>query len=315
MSKIIRLVAFVLAFALCACAQKDPLPSWNDTALKAEITGFVQASLNKASPSYIAEEERVAVFDNDGTLWQEQPVVEMDFIKTLIAEKVKENPALKNDKDLQAIAKGDIAYLQAHPKALDNILSKVYANMSIEQYAARAAAFLQSATHPALNKKYTELTYKPMRELMAYLRANGFKVYICSGGSQNFMRVFAKTLYGVPPENVIGMLQKHVYEVKDGRGDIYLTALTISANDMKEKPVGIEGRTGRVPVFAAGNVRSNGDIEMLSYSMNSPRSFQLLIYHDDAEREFTYNDSNSLSAAKANNWHIVSMKSDWKEIF
>ncbi len=307
---------FLLLFYYLSCSVNSPLPSWNDTQVKESIIKFIDNVTRKNSNNFLPEEQRIAVFDNDGTLWQEQPVVQLEFIKERIKELAKNNKSLESSTAYNALISDNIEYLIKNPKESESLMLLPSKNISVTLYQKEVSQFLKNAIHPTLKKPYTDLSYQPMQELLNYLRKNNFKIYICSGGLVDFMRVFSENLYNIPPENVIGASQKKVFKaMEDGSFDIYLMPETISSNDMKEKPVGISNAIGRYPVFVCGNVRSNGDIEMLTYSRQHAPSFQLLINHDDDVREFAYKDSGSLKAAAEQNFHVVSMKNDWKTIF
>lgn len=317
MKKLFPLACFIL-FAILIflkIAMVDPLPSWNDTHVKNNILTFVNDATNPSSHGYIAPEKRIAVFDNDGTLWQEQPTAEIAFLTTLIEHKISQDPSFAKQPAVDAVLNGDKSYLEKNPHDIYSLIQSVHEGMPVTEYQRLARHFLDTTRHPKLHKKYTDLTYKPMVELLNYLRANGFNIYICSGGSQDFMRIFAEQAYGVPPQNVIGLTKREKFIPHDRGGDILITGQIIYTNNQDEKPVGIWDRTGRTPVIVGGNVRSNGDIAMMQYGMNNPHSLQLMIVHDDPIREFKYTDSDSIQTSLKNNWNLVRMKSDWKIIF
>jgi phosphoserine phosphatase len=311
-------LALLVALPFQALAA-DPLPSWNDGPVKQSIIDFVTRATTEGSPGYIPPEERIATFDNDGTLWQEQPVVQAQFLKEQVQAKVKEDVSLAKRQPFKAVLEGDLALLStlAEPEVME-LVAATHAGMTQEEFDREVKAFFLSARHPKLGVPYTQLTYVPMLELMRYLRAHGFQTWICSGGGTDFMRVVSEDTYGVPPQQVIGSDLKEKFDDNHGRPVLRREAHVEHINDKAGKPVGIEQRIGRKPVFAAGNVRSGGDIQMLQYTKEQSRpGFALLIHHDDAAREFAYEEKNdaSLKAARAGGWTVVSMRQDWRRVF
>lgn len=307
MAKVCLIIFGLFIAGGCASVQ-EPLPSWNDTAVKSDILGFVKKVTDEKSPGYVRPEDRIAVFDNDGTLWQEQPTAELVFVQEKLGAAVRDNPKLAERQPYKALFTKDSKYLKNN---LGQLLATTYAGNTTEETRKEVRQFLEQSKHPKFNRRYTELTYLPMQELVNYLKDNGFSVYICSGGSEDFIRAFATETYGIPPENVIGTQLEKVFqnnEIKFGNGVSHV-------NDMSGKPVGIDQRLGKRPVFAGGNVRSNGDIEMLDYTKKAADGFSILIYHDDPEREFSYTDSESLKAAAKNGFKVIDMKNDWKTVF
>lgn len=296
----------------------DPLPSWNDGSVKRGLLDFV-ARVTQNGADLVPLDERIAVFDNDGTLWQEKPVVEGAFTLARLDEMAKANPALREKQPFEAALDHDAAMLRE--EGLDGVLQIITAThtgMTDDVYRAQVLQFLATARHPRFKAPYTSLTYLPMLELLRLLRANGFTTYICSGGDVDFMRVFATGTYGIPPEHVIGTrFEKKLMTARDGKSFLLREPKIESINDKETKPIGIDREIGKRPIFAAGNVRSGGDIAMLRYTHDVPGSFQLVINHDDAERESAYaeKDGATLAAAKAGNFSVVSMKNDWKVIF
>ncbi|MBN8465702.1 haloacid dehalogenase-like hydrolase [Corallococcus exiguus] len=311
-------LALLLAIPLQALAA-DPLPSWNDGPVKQSIIDFVTRATTEGSPGYIPSEERIATFDNDGTLWQEQPVVQGAFLLEQVKAAVKEDASLAKRQPFKAVLEGDMALLSSmeEPQLME-LFAATYAGKTQEELAREARAFFQTARHPKLGVPYTQLAYAPMLELLQYLRANGFQTWISSGGGTDFMRVVSEDTYGIPPQQVIGSDLKEKFDEGNGHPVLRREARLDHLNDKAGKPVGIEQHIGRRPVFAAGNVRSGGDIQMLQYTKEQPRpGFSLLINHDDAEREFAYQEKNgaSLKAAREGGWTVVSMRQDWKRIF
>lgn len=295
------------------------LKSWNDGPAKAEIVDFVRRAVAEVPP-----EERVAVFDNDGTLWCEKPAyIQLDFLVRRLAEQAAAEPSLADKQPYQAAAAGDLAWfgdaITKHYNGDDSQLKVLAggvlsANTAIttEEHAARVVAFFAEARHPTLDRPYTACGYAPMVELLRYLEANGFTNYIVSGGGRDFMRPVTAALYGIPPERVIGSAVGLIFS----DGDLKTTAQPEILNDGPIKPVRIWDRIGRRPILAAGN--SNGDIEMLQYAQGGPHpSLALLVLHDDAEREFDYvaGAEKSLNLAQTHGWTVASIRQDWETVF
>jgi phosphoglycolate phosphatase-like HAD superfamily hydrolase len=322
-----RRVVLGAAVALCLCVPvaartADPLPSWNPGPAKQAILTYV-AKVTRPGPDFVPVEERVAVFDNDGTLWSEQPlynqiVFVLDRVKTMVAK----DPSLRQKPAFAAVADGDMGSIgKLGEKDLLEMVAVTQAGLTPEQHQAFAAAWLKTARHPKFGKPYTALTYKPQLELLAYLRASGFKTWIVSGGEVQFMRAFTQTAYGVPPEQVIGTSLKTRFAAGDGKASLTFLPELNSLDDGPGKPANIALQIGRAPLVAVGN--SDGDQQMLEYSAASPRpNLQLLVHHDDAEREFAYDRASkigrldkALDEAAARGWTVVSMKRDWRTIF
>ncbi|MFO7596896.1 MAG: HAD family hydrolase [Desulfocurvibacter africanus] len=298
----------------------DPLPSWNDGPTKQAVLNFITAATTEGGPGFVPQEERIAVFDNDGTLWPEQPLAQVQFALARVRDMAERDPSLKERQPFKAALAGDLAYFAhdtGHAKAME-LLAATHANMTQEAFEAEVRRFFATARHPTLNAPYTTLAYAPMVELLVHLRAHGFQTWICSGGGIDFIRAVSQRMYGIPPEQVIGSSLEEKFTEKSGKWVLWREPKIGFVNDKGDKPVGIDLHIGRRPVFAAGNVRSGGDVAMLVYSQgrNGP-SFQLLVNHDDAAREFAYaeKDNASLKAAKRNGWTVASIKNDWKEIF
>ena len=301
----------------------DPLPSWNDGDVKHAITQFVTGVTTEGSPDFVPSEQRIATFDNDGTLWAEQPVVQLEFVAYQIKKMAPQHPEWKSQNPYKAVLEGDTEYLindymNNHGKELFELVLATHAGVTVQDFNKMVLEFLHTAQHPKFNQSYNKTAYQPMLELLTYLRDNGFKTYLSSGGGVGFMRVIAMDTYGIVPENVIGSFAINSFEQIDGEWKIIKGSNNMFMHDGMTKPVGIDLRIGRIPIFVGGNVRSGGDIGQLTYSQtNKLPNFQLLINHDDEVREFAYSekDSASLDAAKAGGWHVVSMKQDWKRIF
>jgi len=281
---------------------EDPLSSWNDGAAKKSITEFVAKVTKEGSPDFVPMPERIATFDNDGTLWCEQPVpVQFYFALDRVKALAPQHPEWKNKEPFASLLKGDLkTALAGEDHALLELVMATHTGMTTTEFEQIVKDWLATAKHPKFKVPFIECVYQPMIELLAYLRANGFKTFIVSGGGIEFMRPWTEGVYGIPPEQVVGSSGKTNYEMRDG------------------KPVGINQHIGRKPILSAGNVFSGGDIAMLRYGQSHPgATLQLMVNHDDAAREFAYAepDDASLKAAAANGWMVVNMKNDWKQIF
>ena len=300
---------------------RDPLPSWNDGPIKRRIIDYVVRTTTAGGADFIPPDERLATFDNDGTLWVEKPTyTQVAFVLARAQRLAAANPSLKKKEPYKAALAGDVATLdQAGQKELMELFAVTSTGMTQEEFARDVAEFFATAQHPTLHLPYTALAYRPMVELLALLRERGFETWLCSGGGTDFMRVISQPLYGIPPEQVIGTSVATELISRSGRLSLVRKpALAGVVNDKEGKPVGIGLHVGRRPVFAAGNVRSGGDIAMLAYTQANRRpTFEIVIDHDDAEREFAYQEKNgeTVAAARANGWPVVSMKRDWKTIF
>ena len=301
----------------------DPLASWNEGPAKEAILEFVARTRET-----VPEVERVAVFDNDGTLWCEKPMpIQLDFILRRLAEMAEADPSLRDRQPWKAAHERDYAWLarvMAEHYAGDDTnvrtvgagIVAAFANITVDEFEASSDAFLRSASHPTLGLGYLECAYAPMVELLAHLRANGFANYIASGGGRDFMRPISDEVYGIPREGVIGSAVALAYTPDEHGGAITRQAAADYLDDGPEKPVHIWTRTGRRPVLAAGN--SNGDIEMLDFTQHRDKPYlRLLVLHDDAEREFDYvsGSEKALDRAASSNWTVVSMKNDWASVF
>jgi phosphoserine phosphatase len=318
-------ITMILGFSsmLVAAQASDPLPSWSNGPTKSAIMQFVRDVTEPGGAQYVRPEERIAAFDNDGTLWSEQPVVQLEYIAYQIKKMASQHPEWKNQDPYKAILEGDKDYLvndylNNHGKGMHELVLATHSGMTAQEFDKTVLEFFNTAQHPKFKQGYRKTAYLPMLELLAYLRKNDFKTYLSSGGGIDFMRVIAMKTYGVIPENVIGSSAIDSFEQVNGEWKIVKGSKNIFMHDGDTKPVGIYLHIGRVPIFVAGNVRSGGDIGQLTYSQtNELPNFQLLINHDDEAREFAYaeKDNASLNAAKSGKWHVVSMKKDWLRIF
>ncbi|MEI6818868.1 MAG: HAD family hydrolase [Verrucomicrobiota bacterium] len=299
------------------------LPSWNEGASKKAIISFAEKVTKEGTPGFVPAPERIAVFDNDGCLWAEQPMYfQLFFAIDRIKALAPQHPEWKEKEPFASLLNGDIkAALAGGEHALAEIVMATHAGLTTEEFEKVVTDWITTAKHPTTGKLYTEMVYQPMLELLAYLRANGFKTFIVSGGGIEFMRPWVEKAYGIPPEQVIGSSGGLKYELRDGK-PVLIKLPEIAHNDDKDgKPVGIQRHIGRRPIFAAGN--SDGDLQMLQWTAANTRpSFCLYIHHTDAEREWAYDRvshigklDKGLDEAKAKSWTVTSMKDDWKTIF
>ncbi len=295
----------------------DPLPSWNEGQLKKDIIDYVNRVSKEGSADFISIEDRIATFDNDGTLWAERPYVQELFAFYQVKKMVEADPSLAKKQPFKAVIEHDKAFFEkGGDKALIQLIAATHTGTTEEEFEKSALDFFSTATYPGRNVTINKITYLPQIELLNYLRANGFKTFICTGGTIEFVRSVSSQLYGIPKEQVIGTTFKYKYV--DSTNQIVRTAELEIFNDKVNKPVGIQEHIGKRPVFACGNEGGAGDIAMLKYSQGSKHaSFQMIVNHDDSTREFAYQekDSASLKAAAKYKWHVISMKNDWKEIF
>jgi phosphoserine phosphatase len=299
------------------------LASWNDTAPKKAVTEFVARVTKAGSPDFVPPAERVAVFDNDGTLWCEQPVyVQVAFALDRVKALAPKHPEWQDTEPFQSVLSGDLrALAAAGEKGLVEVVKATHTGMTVDEFDKAARDWLATARHPKLNRPYTECVYQPMLELLAYLQASGFKTYIVTGGTTELVRAFAERVYGVPPEQVIGTTFKTRYEVRDGKPALVILPEVDLVNDRAGKPVGIGRAIGRRPVIAVGN--SDGDFEMLEWATTAPGPrLGLLVHHTDGEREYAYDRtsrvgrlSRGLDEAAARSWVVADMKADWKTVF
>ena len=325
MSIVARLLFAIVALVVFGgtSAQSDPLPSWNDGATKARIVGFVEAVTSKGGKDYVPPAERIAVFDNDGTLWSEQPMyVQLAFALDRVDALAPEHSDWKRKQPFRAALQRDMKTLgESGEKGLLELVMATHAGMTPDEFQKTVRDWLATAKHPRFGRPYTELVFQPMLELLAYLRANGFKTYIVSGGGIEFMRAFADAVYGVPPEQVVGSSIKTRFEVRRGVPTLVRLGEIDFIDDKAGKPVGIHKFIGRRPIAAFGN--SDGDFEMLDYvTSGSGARLGLIVHHDDAEREYSYDRKSSfgrldrgLAEAPKRGWTVVSMKNDWRRIY
>jgi hypothetical protein len=317
------LIASAFFMTPVVAVAQDVLPSWNDGAAKSSIVEFVTAVTTQGGPDYVAPEDRVAVFDNDGTLWSEQPMyVQLAFALDRVKAMAPDHPEWKDAEPFKSVIAGNMEGVVASgKKGLAQIIAATHAGMSTEEFAQIASDWIATAKHPKTGKLYTQMIYQPMLELIDYLKANQFEVFIVSGGGIEFMRPWTHQVYGIPPQNVVGSSIKTKYEVQDGKPVIMRLPELNFVDDKDGKPLGINNHIGKRPIAAFGN--SDGDFEMLQWTTSGEgRRFGLLVHHDDAEREVAYDrDSHfgkldkGLEDGPKLGWTIVSMKNDWKQIF
>ncbi len=320
----ILLSAFLLVLVLPALARAaDPLASWNDTATKRAIVEFVERVTREGSPDFVAPEDRIAVFDNDGTLWSEQPVYfQLAFAMDRVKQLAPRHPEWKTRQPFQAVLEGDReALAAAGERGLLELVMATHAGITTDEFAATVKQWLATARHPRFDRPYSDLVYQPMLELLGYLRSRGFKTCIVSGGGVEFMRVFAERVYGIPPEQVIGSSIATKFEVRDGKPVLVRLPEVDFIDDKEGKPVGIHKFLGRRPLAAFGN--SDGDLQMLEWTAAGEGArFCLLVHHTDAEREWRYDREShvgrldkALDQARRRGWTVTDMQRDWKVIY
>ncbi len=323
------ILAVALAFGPTAADQAtagqttDPLPSWNDGNSKRAIMAFVAKVTKEGSPDFVPTAERIATFDNDGCLWAEQPMYfqllfALDRVKVLASH----HPEWKDQEPFASLLKGDVkGALAGGEKAIGEIVMVSHGGLTTDEFDANVKDWLATARHPVTKRPYTEMVYQPMLELLAYLRANGFKTFIVSGGGVEFVRAFAERVYGIPPEQVVGSSGKLKFDIRDGKPVLVKLPAIDFVDDKEGKPVGIEKFIGRRPIAAFGN--SDGDLQMLQWTAaGSGARFALYVHHTDAEREWAYDRTSSigrldkgLDEAAAKGWTVVDMKNEWKAIY
>jgi phosphoglycolate phosphatase-like HAD superfamily hydrolase len=331
--KSVRIAFTLLAIALLGYSTaraEDPLPSWNDGLTKQAIVDFVRATTETGGAKFVPAEERIATFDQDGTLWVEHPIYsQLIYCLDRVPVLVKAKPGLKGVEPFQTVLSGDLEAIAKLPlPEIEKIAVATLTGMTTEQFQAEVKQWLTTAKHPRWKRPYTELTYQPMQEVLKYLRANGYKTYIVTGGGQDFVRVYSEEVYGIPPEQVVGSAGATKFSY-DKEGKPVLTKvpkLLLNDNDAG-KPEGIHLMIGRRPVAAFGN--STGDRQMLEYTKaGAGVGLSMIVLHDDAEREYAYGPAQGLpntkvgaftqalyDEAKKDGWIVISMKNDWKRIF
>ena len=321
-SLLIKSLLALLLLANTAFAT-NPMPSWNDTTPKKAIVTFVEKVTKEGSPDFVPVAERIAVFDNDGTLWAEQPMYfQLLFALDRVNALAPEHPEWKTKEPFASLLKGDVkGALAGGERAMLEIVMATHAGMTTEDFEQIVKNWIAKAKHPTTKRLYTEMVYQPMLELLSYLRMNGFKTFIVSGGGIEFMRPWTEKVYGIPPEQVVGSSIKTKFELRDGKPVLVRLPEINFIDDKQGKPVGINQHIGRRPVFAFGN--SDGDLQMLQWTAagHGPR-FMGIVHHTDAEREWAYDRKShigrldkALDEAKKKGWTLVDMKKDWKRVF
>jgi phosphoglycolate phosphatase-like HAD superfamily hydrolase len=326
--KLALLCALTLAMVsfhsgLAVAQTTDPLPSWNDGKAKQSILAFVEKVTTPGSPDFVPPAERIATFDNDGTLWAEQPMYfQLFFALDRVKALAPKHPEWKGKEPFASLLKGDVkGALAGGDKAILEIVMATHAGMTTEEFEQTVKDWVASAKHPKTGRLYMEMVYQPMLELLEYLRSKGFKTFIVSGGGVEFMRPWTEKVYGIPPEQVIGSSIKTKFELRNGKPAIVRLPEINFIDDKAGKPVGINQYIGRRPIAAFGN--SDGDLQMLQWSTAGKSArFGLIVHHTDADREWAYDRKSSvgrldkaLDEAKAKGWTVVDMKNDWKIIF
>jgi phosphoserine phosphatase len=320
------LSGFVATVAICICSvanAADPLPSWNDGPAKKAILEFVAAVANVNGKDYVEPAERIAVFDHDGTLWVEYPMyTQILFAFERVKELAPQHPEWKTTQPFKALLEGDMKTVGASGmKGLMEIVVATHSGMTAAEFEMEASRWLATTKHPKFDRLYSECIYQPQLELLAYLRANGFKTFIVSGGGIQFMRPISEKNYGIPPEQVVGSSAVTEFQIKDGESVLVRQPKIAFVNDKAGKPVGIYEHIGRRPILAFGN--SDSDMQMIEYTKaGQGRRLGLFVHHTDADREYAYDRKShvgtldkALDQADANGWIIVDMKNDWKTVF
>ncbi len=301
----------------------DPLPSWNDSAPKQAIIAFVEKVTKEGSTDFVAAPERIATFDNDGTLWAEQPIYfQFAFMFDRVKALAPRHPEWKTKEPFASLLKGDVkGALAGGEKGLMEMMAATHTGMTSDEFSQVVTDWIATAKHPKTGKRYTEMVYQPMLELLTYLGANGFKTFIVSGGGIEFMRPWTEKVYGIPPEQVVGSSGKLKFEMRDGKPVLVKLPEINLIDDKAGKPVGIQQHIGRRPIAAFGN--SDGDLEMLQWTTaGSGARFALIVHHTDEKREWAYDRKShigtldkALDEAIAKGWTVVDMKKDWKRVF
>ena len=323
-SALVPIGAALLALAaLPAVKPVDPLPSWNEGAAKKAILVFVDAVTSDGGPQFVPAAERIAVFDNDGTLWAEQPIYfQLAFVMDRVKRLAPQHPEWQTHEPFQSVLRGDVkAALAGGEKSIAELVAATHTGITTDEFATVVREWIASAKHPRLRQPYDACAYRPMLELLQYLRANGFKAFIVSGSGVEFLRVFSERVYGIPPEQVVGSMGRTTYEVRAGQPVLVKQPEIDFVDDGPGKPVGIQKFIGRRPILAFGN--SDGDLQMLQWTASgSGARFAGIVRHTDEAREWAYDRTSpvgkldkALDDATAKKWTIVDMQKDWKKVF
>ena len=312
-----------LVFTSIAQAAADPLPSWDDGKARQAIVDFVTKVTKEGSPDFVPPAERIATFDNDGTLWAEQPLYfQLLFALDRVKALAPQHPEWKEKEPFASLLKGDTkAALAGGDRGIIEIIAVTHAGMTTTEFDQTVKDWIATAKHPTTGRLLTNMVYQPMLELLAYLRANGFKTFIVSGGGIEFMRAFADRVYGIPPEQVVGSSGKLKFEMRNGQPVLVKLPAIDFIDDKDGKPIGIQEHIGRRPIAAFGN--SDGDRQMLEWTQSGDGArLMMLVHHDDAAREFAYGPESKIGTfsdalmaeATEKKWTVISMKDDWKQI-
>jgi phosphoglycolate phosphatase-like HAD superfamily hydrolase len=315
--------AVVLPMLAASLAADETLPSWNDTATKRAIVTFVERVTRDGSPDFVPVPERIATFDNDGTLWAEQPVYfQIQFALDRVQALAPQHPEWKTQEPLKHLVAGDMkSFMAGGEKSVVAAVAASHAGITTVEFETAVKDWLRTARHPRTRQPFTQMAYRPMLELLEYLRANGFKTFIVSGGGVEFIRAFAEDTYGIPPEQVVGSQGKLKLEMRNGEPVLVKLPEAQFIDDKEGKPIGIQTIIGQRPIAAFGN--SDGDLQMLQWTMaGSGARFALIVRHDDAKREWAYDRKShigkldkALDEAQAKGWTVVSIQRDWKRVF
>jgi len=316
------ILILALAFSSLALAA-DPLPSWNEGATKQSIIKFVEEVTREGSPDFVPVPERIATFDNDGTLWAEQPIyTQLFFLIDRVKAMAPQHPEWKTQEPFASVLKGDLQGVTAGGEAgVVALLTATHTGMTTDEFSRIVSNWITTAKHPKTGQPFTAMVYQPMLELLDYLRANGFKTYIVSGGGIDFMRPWSERVYGIPPEQVIGTSGGLKYEMVDGRPALIKLPSLVLNDDKEGKPVGIQRHIGRRPIAAFGN--SDGDLQMLQWTCSSSGlRLCVFVHHTDSKREWAYDRGSHIGAldkgldeAKLRDWTVVDMEKDWNRVF
>ncbi|MCR9184573.1 MAG: haloacid dehalogenase-like hydrolase [Halieaceae bacterium] len=321
--KLLAVITLLLGSHFVVAQQNDSLPSWNDTAAKQAIVAFVEQVTREGSEGYVPPAARIATFDNDGNLWAEQPAYfQLFFAADRIRALAPQHPEWQTKEPFASLLKGDLEAVHAGGMAaVNDIIMATHAGMTTDEFAAIVREWVATARHPTTDRRYIDMVYQPMLELLDYLRTNEFKTFIVSGGGIEFMRPWVESVYGIPPEQVVGSSIKTRFELRDGQPVLVRLPEIDFIDDKAGKPVGINSHIGRRPLLASGN--SDGDLQMLQYTAAGagPR-LMLYLHHTDAEREWAYDRESSvgrldqgLDEARAKGWTVIDMKADWNVVF
>jgi hypothetical protein len=316
-------ISLVVALSAITAFAADPLPSWNDTAPKQAIIRFVEKVTQEGSSDFVPPAERIATFDNDGTLWAEQPIYfQLFFALDRIKALAPQHPEWETNEPFASLLKGNVkGALAGGEAAIAQIVMATHAGMTTEEFHHIVTDWIATAKHPVTGRLFTEMVYQPMLELLEFLRANGFKTFIVSGGGIDFMRPWTQRVYGIPPEQVVGSSIKTKFRMIDGKPALVRLPELNFVDDKEGKPIGIQSHIGRRPIAAFGN--SDGDLQMLQYTAagSGPR-FCVYVHHTDAQREWAYDRKSpigrldkGLDEAAAKGWTVVDMKTDWNRVF